>query len=197
MAKTSAEVEKEFINGLKAATGQDLRQWMTTIQNSGLTKRNDIIKWLKTDLGFRHMNASLLVGIYLNDGKPVYASETELLNNQFEKYPEMRPLFEKLRSAISNWDGTTQFVVKKTYVSVTKKREFAAINIKKGALRLGMALGDRPFDAGVEKAKLTGPMPRISHMVVITSEADITPRIFELLTIADKGVNAYTNSVSK
>ena len=52
-----------------------------------------------------------------------------------------------------------------------------------------MDLGDMPFNTVVEKAKLTGPMPRISHMAVIRSEADINARVFELLTIADKRVN--------
>ena len=31
------------------------------------------------------MNASLLAGIYLNHGKPVYGSTDELLDNQFAK----------------------------------------------------------------------------------------------------------------
>ena len=189
MAKTSGEIEKEFIEGLKSSTGKDLSQWLKIIKNSGIEKRNDIIKWLKTDQGFGHMNASLLVGIYANGGKPVYGDEKDLLNNQFAKFPEMRPLFDKVQKAILNWDKSAEFVAKKTYVSITKKREFAAINIKKGELRLGMDLGDIPFKGGLEKSKLTGPMPRISHMVVIRSEADINKNLFELLETADKKVN--------
>jgi len=85
MAKTSNEIEKEFIEGLKTSTGKNLQQWIKNIEASGIEKRNDIIKWLKSDLGFGHMNATLLTGIYLNNGKPVYASEQNLLDNQFEK----------------------------------------------------------------------------------------------------------------
>ena len=189
MAKTSKEVEKEFMEGLKSTTGKSLSQWLSQIKNSGIEKRNDIIKWLKTDYGFGHMNASLLTGIYLNGGKAVYASESELLDNQLKKYPEMRPLFEQVQQVISNWDPSAKFVVKKTYVSITKKREFAAINIKKGELRLGMDLGELPFDEVVTKAKLTGPMARISHMIVIKSESDIGDPLFKLMSIADKRVN--------
>ena len=190
MAKTSGEIEKEFIEGLKSNSGKDLQQWLTEIKKSGIAKRNDIINWLKTEKEFAHMNASLLAGIYMNGGKPVYGSDSQLLDNQFAKYQEMRPLFEHLQKAISDWDSEAEFVVKKTYVSVTKKREFAAINIKKGELRLGMDLGEMPFDNTVEKAKLTGPMPRISHMVSIKSEADIAPALFKLLETADKRVNS-------
>ena len=189
MAKTSTEVEKEFIDGLKSLTGKDLRQWLATIKNSGIAKRNDIIKWLKSDSGFGHMHASLLAGIYFNNGKPVYGNETELIDNQFDKYPEMRPLFETLKNSILNWDNTVRFVAKKTYVSIAKKREFAAVNIRKGMLRMGMDLGDLPFNSTLQKSKLTGPMSRISHMVVISSEADINTAVFELLAKADKRAN--------
>lgn len=36
------------------------------------------------------------------------------LNNQFEKYQEMRPLFEKLQKAILKWDNSVDFVTRKT-----------------------------------------------------------------------------------
>jgi len=189
MAKTSGEIEKEFIESLKQSTGKDLNGWLTEIKKSGITKRNDIINWLKTKKSFGHMNASLLTGIYVNDGKPVYGSKKELLDNQFEKYPDMRPLFDSLQKSILRWDNSSEFIAKKTYVSVTKKREFAAINIKKGGLRLGMDLGDIPFEGKLEKAKLTGPMPRISHMVVIKSESNIDKNLFKLLEQSDKRVN--------
>jgi predicted transport protein len=189
MAKTSKEIEQEFINGLKAETGKDLKSWLSNISKSGIEKRNDVIKWLKNEHNFGHMNANLLMGIYANDGKPVYSSEQNLLDNQFEKYQDMRPLFEELRNAILKWDNSVDFVTKKTYVSVTKKREFGAINIKKGELRLGMDLGDKSFDQLVEKSKLTGPMPRISHMVIIREISDLTKQVFDLLETSKNRVN--------
>lgn len=189
MAKTSQELEKEFIDGLKSNTERDLKGWLTSMKESGIEKRNDIIKWLKETYNFGHMNASLLAGIYFNNGKPVYASEQNLLDNQFEKYQDMRPLFEHVQKEISEWDNSVEFITKKTYVSITKKREFAAINIKKGELRLGMDLGDLPFEGIIEKSKLTGPMPRISHMVVIKGPSDIDKNLFQLLDTANKRIN--------
>jgi predicted transport protein len=67
------------------------------------------------------------------------------LENQFDKYQDMRPLFKNLQNAILERDDSIDFVVRKSYVSLTKKREFAAINIKKGELRMGLDLGERPF----------------------------------------------------
>ena len=69
--KTSGEIEKEFIDNLKNSTGKTLTDWMQQISASGINKRNDIVRWLKEKNGFGHMNASLLTGMYLNNGKPV------------------------------------------------------------------------------------------------------------------------------
>lgn len=168
MQKTSGEIEKEFIDGLALTTGKGLSDWLGEIDASGTAKRNEIIGWLKNERGFGHMNASLLAGIHANGGKPVYGSTTELLDNQFAKAESMRPLFEALLAFVNKQFPESTVLPKKTYVSILERREFAAINIRKDELRLGLDLGDRPFDDIVSKSKLSGPMPRISHMVAIS-----------------------------
>lgn len=180
-AKTSGEIEREFIDNLKASTKKDLKGWLSEIGNLGTKKRNDIIDKLKKEHGFGHMNASLLAGIYLNDGKPVYGSTDDLLENQLAKAEQMRSIYESLISFVQkNFPGST-VLPKKTYVSILEKREFAAINIKPKELRVGFDLGDRPFDDSVTKSKLTGPMPRISHMVVVTGTDSLNDDMTKLL----------------
>lgn len=182
--KTSGEIEKEFIDNLKASTGKALGDWMKHVSASGISKRNDIIKWLKEKNGFRHMNASLLAGIYLNEGKPVYGSTEDLLDNQFAKAADMRSLYESFTVFAKKHFPNSTVLPKKTYVSVLEKREFAAINIKPGELRLGLDLGDRAFDETVSKSKLSGPMPRISHMLVLTDKAQLNNDLVELLRLS-------------
>lgn len=167
--KTSGQIEREFIENLKTQSGKDLGVWITEIDSFGAEKRGDVIEQLKNRHGFGHMHASLLADIYFNGGKPVYADTGQLLDNQFAKASEeMRPLFEKLMAFIlQEFPGAT-VLPKKTYVSILEKREFAAINIRAKEIRIGFDLGDRPFDNRVGKAKLTGPMPRISHMIVVS-----------------------------
>lgn len=169
-AKTSGEIEQEFIDHLKTSTGKDLKAWLSEIAAFEPQKRGDLVNRLKTEFGFGHMNASLLAGIYLNGGKPVYGSTETLLENQFAKAETMRPLYENLIEFVKKNFPNATVLPKKTYVSISEKREFAAINIKAREIRVGFDLGDRPFNDRIEKAKLTGPMPRISHMVVLTDE---------------------------
>ena len=189
MAKTSGEIEKEFIDDLKGSSSMGLSQWLALINKSKISKRNDIIKWLKETHSFGHMNASLLVGIYLNNGEPVYGSQDDLLENQLSKYEIWRALFENVAKKITDQFPEATMIPKKTYVSFTAKREFAAINIKSKEIRLGMDLGDKSFDNKLEKAKLTGPMPRISHMVIIREESDFNVDILKWLSESFNRVN--------
>lgn len=179
--KTSGEFEKEFMDALAGSTGKDLGTWLKTIDSFSSKKRNEVIAWLKTEHGFGHMNASLLAGIHANGGKPVYASTDDLLENQFAKAADMRPLYDAFVSFIAKNFPNATFLPKKTYVSVLENREFGAVNIKKAELRIGLDLGNRPFDEKVEKAKLTGPMPRISHMVTVTDTGQFDAALVDLL----------------
>jgi predicted transport protein len=180
-AKTSGEIEKEFIDNLKASTKKDLDGWLAEIKKLGITKRNDIVNALKNDYEFGHMNASLLAGIYLNGGKPVYGSTDDLLENQFAKADGMRELYQSVIDLVKKSFPGVTVLPKKTYVSILEKREFAAINIKPKELRVGFDLGDRPFDDNVTKSKLTGPMPRISHMVTVTGTDSLNEDLISLL----------------
>lgn len=56
--KTSGELEKEFVTNIVAITGKDLAAWLDEIKAQDIDKRNDIIKWLKTEKNLGHVNAS-------------------------------------------------------------------------------------------------------------------------------------------
>ena len=179
--KTSGEFEKEFMDDLAKSTGRDLSSWMKTIDGFASKKRNEVIAWLKSEHGFGHMNASLLAGIHANGGKPVYQSTGDLLENQFAKAGEMRPLYDAFIVFVRENFPDASVLPKKTYVSILENREFAAVNIKPKELRIGLDLGDRPFDDKIGKAKLTGPMPRISHMLVLTDAKQLDDSIVDAL----------------
>lgn len=179
--KTSGEFESEFMAGLQAATGKDLSEWLKVVEGFKNKKRNEVIAWLKSEHKFNHMQASLLAGIHANGGKPVYASTDDLLENQFAKAADMRSLYDAFVGFVAKNFPDATFLPKKTYVSVLENREFGAVNIKPKELRIGLDLGDRPFDEKVEKAKLTGPMPRISHMIVVTDANQFDGEMVELL----------------
>jgi hypothetical protein len=92
MAKTSGELEKEFIDTAKDKTGKIVGAMACFSKDFRYDKRNDIIEWLKKGHGLNHMQAQFVAGIYFNNGDPVYINENALLENQFEKCRNMRPV---------------------------------------------------------------------------------------------------------
>ena len=189
MAKTSGELELEFIQSIKEKTGKSLSEWQSIIGHATLLKQNEILDYLKKNFGLNHLQAQLIAGIYLNNGQPVYTDENNLLENQFLKCQDMRSLFEQIKGFILNHFEDTQLIAKKTYISFTAKREFAALNIKPKEIRLGLDLGDEPFADELQKSKLTGPMPRISHMFVITHSSQVNESIMKYLKISYNKTN--------
>lgn len=181
MAKTSGELETEFIQTAKNLTGKSLPEWLKTVKVSGLEKRNDILEWLKKGHGLNHMQAQFVAGIFLNNGNPVYGNEQNLLENQFARDNNLRPLFEEIHKRIIKGFQGVQLIPKKTYLSFTGIREFVALNIKTGEIRIGLDLGEERFTGLLQKAKLSGPMPRFSHMIVIYELAQFDNDVMTLI----------------
>lgn len=74
MAKDYAEIEQEFIAGLKGQTGKDLAEWMAVISAKAFANKNDTIDWLRLQ-GFAFNWASWLERIHANGGVPLYADK--------------------------------------------------------------------------------------------------------------------------
>ena len=167
MTKTSGEFEREFIQTVKRKTGRTVEQWLPVVKRSGFTTQMEITDWLKTEYKFNHLDASLLAGLYLNNGKAVYQNENSLFENQFIKCEKMRPLFVEVSKQILETFSNAQLIPKKTYLSYATIKEFVALNIGSDEIRIGMDLGNLPFSEIIQRSKLIGPVRRISHMTII------------------------------
>jgi hypothetical protein len=188
MAKTAQEYEQEFLATIQEATGHSLDEWMHLLGKTGLSKTKETTDHLKKDHGLNHHQATLLSGIFLNDGKPVYdyAAMTEKL---FHGLDHQRPLFDSLSARITAALPQARITPTKTYFSLDGERCFGAIKVNKTNVRVGMDLGDLPFGDYVEKAKSLGTMPRISHMIEIKAEDQISDDLLSYLRQAYERVH--------
>lgn len=186
MAKGAQEIEQQFIVTAKEETGRNLDEWITYLKSTSLSKTNEIIAHIKSEFKLNHMQASMLAGIYLNDGKPVHDYAT-LFAKLFENRDEVMPIYEKVVSVIQSvLPDSVVLIPTKSYVSVEDERVFGCIKLNKANVRVGLDL-ERPFDETVIEAKGLGAMPNISHMVELTSADDINGRLGKLL------LEAYNN----
>jgi Domain of unknown function (DUF5655)/Domain of unknown function (DUF4287) len=188
MAKSSQELEKEFLDTIVEQTGHDLSTWMRLISDSGETKTNAIINHIKTTYGLNHLQANLLTGIFLNDGKPVYDYEG-MFNKLFQGLEHQLPLFREIETVIKANIPDVNMYPTKTYISLDGERCFGTVKINKTNIRVGLDLGNRPFDDYVQQAKSLGAMPRISHMIELHETEDVNESLLQNLQEAFHNVH--------
>lgn len=100
-----------------------------------------------------------------------------------------RPLYQMLESAIRGTIHNLNLTPRPGYISLGAPAEFAAVTLHATEVRLGLDLGERPFDALLQKSKLKGPGPAISHMAVLTDARQVNSELMKLVEIANGRVN--------
>src|SRR5262245_6724281 len=100
-----------------------------------------------------------------------------------------RPLYHLLEAQVRQAIPGVTFSAQARYVSIRAPREFAAISLHPTEVRLGLDLGERAFDGRLQKAKLRGPGPAITHMVVLTDARQVDDDLMALVGHANRRVN--------
>jgi hypothetical protein len=100
-----------------------------------------------------------------------------------------RPLYHLLEARIRRAIPHVRFSAQARHVSVGAPREFAAVTLQATEVRLGLDLGDRTFDGTLQKAKLRGPGPAITHMIVLTDARQADDDLLALIAAANSRVN--------
>ena len=102
-----------------------------------------------------------------------------------------RPLAEYLVAEIRRAVPEIAVTTADEVLVFASPRPFAVLWISPRDLRLGLDLGDRPFDADLVKAKLpgTGIAPGLTHMLVLNDARQIGPALLALVGHAAARVN--------
>jgi hypothetical protein len=129
-----------------------------------------------------------------SDAKPSIqvAQDLEKLLSAAKGY---RPLYYMLESEIRGAIPDAVFAARDRYVSIGAPGEFAAVTLHPTEVRLGLDLGDRPYDAQVQKAKLRGPGAAIAHMIVLTDARQVNDALLALVHSACRRVNGAPKTV--
>jgi hypothetical protein len=209
MAGDEQEEEREFLAELKARSGQDLAQWMEAIAAQGFADKNETIDWLRAQ-GFPFARASWLERIHSNGGRPIYmdqpakpapepkpvpaarvpsARETADLEKLLAAAKGYRPLYRLLEAEIRQAVPGVDVKPRSTHIAFAAPAEFAAVTVHAAELRLGLALGDRPFDATLQRPKMKGPGAAISHMLVLTDARQVNAELINLIKAANARIN--------
>jgi hypothetical protein len=209
MTADEREEEQRFLAELKARSGKDLGEWVAAISAQGFADKNDTIDWLRAQ-GFPFARASWLERIHTNGGKPIYADETprpappareppkaKVLTSkeaaQLEKLlaaaKGYRPLYQLLETEIRRALPGASIEPKGSYISIGAPHEFAAVTLHASEVRLGLDLGEHPFDGQLQPAKMKGPGKAITHMLVLTDARQVNADLRALMAAANARIN--------
>jgi hypothetical protein len=209
MTRNEREQERELLADLEARTGRDLATWMALISAKGFADKNETIDWLRGE-GLPFARASWLERIHSNGGRPIYgepppastsrakpppppkpptAREVAELEKLLSAGKGYRPLYHLLESEIRSALPALSVSAKQGYLSLGCPREFAAVTLSASELRLGLDLGEQAFDAYVQKARMRGPGPAISHMLVLIDARQVNADLLNLIKAANQRVN--------
>lgn len=181
--KTTIDYEKEFIANAKAQTGHSVDEWMDVIRASGKKKHAEVRDWIKSEHKLDHMKATFLAFMFDNGGKPAFVPD-DLLDALFAGKQQARELTTALETAITSANAGIRFVPKKTYVSIDGDKVLGCATPTKDGVRLGLDLGDMPFEGRVLKAKSLGAMPNLTHMLEIREKTEIDGDVLKLVDVA-------------
>jgi hypothetical protein len=128
-----------------------------------------------------------------SEGKPAPMVEPASDGAALEKLVAMakgyQPLYRFLEAQIRQAIPGVVVAPRGSYISFGAPRELAAVTLHPTEIRLGLGLGDAPFDARVQKAKLRGPGATITHMVVLTDARQVNEELLALVKAANDRVN--------
>lgn len=182
MASSPAEMELKITQALKKETGKDYKHWAKVIKKEGPEKYREQIKWLKEEKGLKHGQASIMASIFRNGGDLVYGDPEKLIDEQYKKYPSMRPVFNVLTETFKTQFPNAALHVCKGYLSYVAKTQFATIHPAKNEIKLGLAIREHPIQSDLLLPfKVKDASDKITHYVPIATEKDITKKLIKLI----------------
>jgi hypothetical protein len=175
-----------MISNLPERTGRSLDEWLMLTPAAPEQKHSTIVAWLQHEHGMTHGYANLVATAHL---RPDSLSATEAvdyvhrLDAQYAGKEHLKPIYDRLIEVASGFDGGFDAILKRNYVSLRRRKQFAIIKPStKTRLDLGLCM------RGVEPAGRLEPSGKFSsmasHRVRITSVDEVDNEISIWLRLA-------------
>ena len=117
---------------------------------------------------------------------PDQAQSLERLMAQAKGY---RPLYQLLEAEVRRAIPDLRLSPTPTHIAFGAPAAFAAVALTAQEVRLGLSLGDRPFDQRLRPVKIKGLDETITHMLVLTDARQINADLISLVLAANARAN--------
>jgi hypothetical protein len=175
MADKLTVAAQNMIDNLKKKTGKSLAEWIVIARASGFEKHGQILKYLKTEQGLTHGYANL-VTIKARETADSPKTDDDLINNQYNKKESLRPIYEAIMTAVSQFGDDLVVAPKKAYVSLRRNKQFGLIQPStKTRVDVGINLRGVEGNGRLEASGSFNAM--VSHRVRLSSSDDVNDEL--------------------
>jgi Domain of unknown function (DUF5655)/Domain of unknown function (DUF4287) len=174
------------IRNIEQQYGKPLGEWIALIRESGLTKHTEIVAMLKSQYGMSHGSAHR-VALKAREAEAasiVKAAEASSRDSVSELYSGkkagLKPLHDTLMTAITTFGDDIELALKKGYVSLRRKKQFAMIQPTTATrIDLGLILKDVPATERLESAASFNAL--FTHRVRVSTINDVDAQVISWL----------------
>ena len=122
------EMEAKMTANIAKKTGQPLEVWIKVVKKEGITKHNEIIKFLKSEHAFTHGYANFVALKARQPAGQAAPAADELVDNQYSSdKADLRPIYEAIIAAVKDFGDDVEIAPKKAYVSLRRSKQFSLI----------------------------------------------------------------------
>ena len=168
-----------MIDNLEKNTGKSLAEWIAIARGSGFEKHGQILKYLKSRarLDARFCQS----GIYKARETAVSPkTDDDLVDNQYSSKESLRPIYDALMIAITQFGDDVVMAPKKAYVSLRRNKQFGLVQPStKTRRRCGAEFRSVAADGRLEQSGSFNSM--VSHRVRLTTADEVNDELIAWL----------------
>ena len=175
------EMETKMTANIADKTGQSLEVWIKVVKKEGITKHNEIIKFLKSEHGFTHGYANFVALKARQPAGQAAPAADKLVDQQYSgAKADLRPIYETIIAAVKEFGEDVEISPKKAYVSLRRSKQFALIQPStKTRVDVGIILKGHEPEGRLKPSGSFNSM--CSHRVRITDQDEVDAELINWL----------------
>lgn len=168
------------IANIEKMTGNSLAYWINVVQTSGLEKHGELVNYLKSQHGFTHGNANVIVHFAKKSHAGAADNQDELIVAQYQGKEELHQWYNRIMLVVATFGTDIEIAPKKAYVSLRRKKQFAIIQPStKTRLDVGLNIKDTPVSGLCEPAGSWNSM--CTHRIKVEHGSQLDDELFSWL----------------
>lgn len=175
------DMEAKMTANIAEKTGQPLEAWVAVVETEGISKHNEIIKFLKTEHGFTHGYANFVALKARQPAGQAPPTANNMVDNQYiGAKADLRPIYESIIATVKEFGDDVEIAPKKAYVSLRRNKQFGLIQPStKTRVDVGIVLKGFDPEGRLEPSGSFNSM--CSHRVRITDQAEVDAELIDWL----------------